>query len=428
MGNAVNEITFRAPRVCYADMLLVNQVIKFSTGSGLITFSSLESGDSGDHITQSSEKLEEGQETLDLAEDDVLAPGLIELQTNGLYGVHFTTLTRDNHEAQLRPVAGKMAEHGVTGWFATIPTVEEGKWKEILPLLKARSFEEIGGSPLLGAHVEGPYLHPTKKGAHNDAYFKTPSLHDFRKLYGEDNLREVIKYITVAPELEGALDMIQDIRRFYPHIVTSLGHSTATYNIGVQAVQLGARSITHVFNAMNPLHHREDPGLAGLVSMPLSTSSPYFTLIPDLVHLHPAVLRMCYQASPSRCTLITDSIELAGLPDGIYPANGQITYPQRKLGNRATNVVDGSKGEKETLIGSCITLAEGIRNMVRDADVTMAEAVTCASANLADLMKDESRGRLVAGRRADFVVFDQSGYVRQTWMSGQLVWRAGRTQ
>ena len=137
---------------------------------------------------------------------------------------------------------------------------------------------------------------------------------------------------------------------------------------------------------------------------------------------------MCYQASPSRCTLITDSIELAGLPDGIYPANGQITYPQRKLGNRATNVVDGSKGEKETLIGSCITLAEGIRNMVRDADVTMAEAVTCASANIADLMKDESRGRLVAGRRADFVVFDQSGYVRQTWIGGQLVWRAGRTQ
>lgn len=237
----------------------------------------------------------------------------------------------------------------------------------------------------------------------------------------------MIKYITIAPELEGALDMIQDIRQFYPHIVASLGHSTASYNIGVQAVQLGARSITHVFNAMNPLHHR-DPGLAGLVSMPPSISSPHFTLIPDLVHLHPAVLRMCYQANPSRCIIITDSIELAGLPDGIYPANGQITYPQRKLGNRATNVADGSKGEKETLIGSCITLAEGIRNMVRAADITMAEAVMCASTNIAELMKDESRGRLVAGRRADFVVFDQSGHVKQTWIGGQLVWRADRTQ
>lgn len=131
MGNGVNEITFRAPRVCYDGMLLIDQVIRFSAGSGLITFSSLESSDSGDHINQSSEKLDEGQETLDLAEDDVLTPGLLELQTNGLYGVHFTTLTRDNHEAQLRRVAGKMAEHGVTGWFATIPTTEEGKWKEV---------------------------------------------------------------------------------------------------------------------------------------------------------------------------------------------------------------------------------------------------------------------------------------------------------
>lgn len=232
----------------------------------------------------------------------------------------------------------------------------------------------------------------------------------------------MIKYITIAPELDGALSMIQEIRQLYPHIVISVGHSTATYDIGEQAVQLGASSITHVFNAMVPLHHR-DPGLSGLISTPPSVTSPYFTLIPDLIHLHPAVLRMCYQASPSRCILITDSIELAGLPDGIYPANGQITYPQRKLGNRATNVVDGRQGEQETLIGSCITLPEGIRNMVRAAGVTMAEAVMCASMNIAELIKDESRGRLVAGRRADFVVFDPSGHVKQTWISGQLIWR-----
>lgn len=278
------------------------------------------------------------------------------------------------------------------------------------------------GSPLLGVHVEGPYLHPSKKGAHNDIYFKTPSMHDFRKLYGEENLRDVIKYMTIAPELEGACDLIQDINRSFPHIVISIGHSSASYHIGEQAVQAGARSITHVFNAMNPLHHR-DPGLAGLISTAPSMTSPYFTMIPDLVHLHPAVLRMCYQASPSRCILITDSIELAGLPDGVYPANRQITYPQRKLGNRATNVADVGKGQKETLIGSCITLSEGVRKMVSAAGVTLAEAVRCASLNIANLMKDESRGRLVEGTRADFVVFDKSGHVKQTWVGGKLVWR-----
>jgi len=232
--------------------------------------------------------------------------------------------------------------------------------------------------------------------------------------------------MTIAPELQGALDMICEIRQSYPHIVISIGHSTASYEIGEQAVQAGVKSITHIFNAMNALHHR-DPGLAGLICTPLSMTSPYFTMIPDLVHLHPAVLRLCYQASPTRCILITDSIELAGLPDGVYPVNGQITYPQRKLGNRATNMADVSKGEKETLIGSCITLPEGLRNMVDAVGITLAEAVRCASTNVADLMSDGIRGRLVVGKRADFVVFDGLGYVKQTWIGGKLVWQADVT-
>lgn len=250
----------------------------------------------------------------------------------------------------------------------------------------------------------------------------------------------MIKYITIAPELNGALDMIRDIRASFPHIVVSIGHSTASYETGAQAVQAGARSLTHIFNAMNPLHHR-DPGLAGTIGMPIAASmtdpmdmrsdnigshplpSPYFTMIPDLVHLHPAIMRICYYSNPSRCILITDSIELAGLPDGIYPPNGQITYAQRKQGNRATNVADLSKGEKETLIGSCITLPEGVRNMTDATGVTLAEAVRCASSNIVDLMHDGDRGRLVVGKRADIVVLDKKGYVKQTWIGGKLAFR-----
>lgn len=267
-----------------------------------------------------------------------------------------------------------------------------------------------------------------------------PSVHPYRDVYGEENLRDVIKYITIAPELDGALDMIRDIRTSFPHIVVSIGHSTASYETGVQAIEAGATTLTHIFNAMNPLHHR-DPGLAGTIGMPMSMAntvgestgitpanatslvSPYFTMIPDLIHLHPAVMRICYHSNPARCILITDSIELAGLPDGIYPPNGQITYSQRKQGNRATNVADVSKGEKETLIGSCITLPEGIRNMTEATGVGLAEAVRCASTNIANLMDDGRRGKLVVGRRADFVVFDKAGYVKQTWIGGRLVFR-----
>lgn len=254
----------------------------------------------------------------------------------------------------------------------------------------------------------------------------------------------MIKYITIAPELDGALDMIRDIRTSFPHIVVSIGHSTASYETGMQAIEAGATTLTHIFNAMNPLHHR-DPGLAGTIGMPMSMAetveestdvnpatatslvSPYFSMIPDLVHLHPAIMRICYHSNPSQCILITDSIELAGLPDGIYPPNGQITYAQRKQGNRATNVADLSKGEKETLIGSCITLPEGVRNMREATGVGLAEAVRCASSNIADLMHDDSRGKLIAGRRADFVVSDKGGHVKQTWIGGRLVFRsAGR--
>lgn len=283
-------------------------------------------------------------------------------------------------------------------------------------------------------------MHPSKKGAHNDAFFKIPSLHDYRKLYGEHNLREAVRYMTVAPELEGALEMIRDLKKSYPHIVISIGHSTASYKAAVKAVEAGATSITHVFNAMTPLGHRE-PGIPGLISIPAPRSSdieeqdpgkrsleashvPFFTVIPDNVHLHPTILRLCHQANPERCILITDSIELAGLPDAIYPPNEQITYPQRKAGNRATNVADKSKGEKETLIGSCITLLEGLGNMMESGGVTIAQAARCASTNIAELMQDQSRGRLLPGRRADCIVLDKAGRLKQTWISGKLIWQA----
>lgn len=309
-------------------------------------------------------------------------------------------------------------------------------------MLKPRTFVEINGSPLLGVHVEGPYLHPSKKGAHEDSFFRIPALHNYHELYGRDNLRDSIRYLTIAPELEGAIDMIHDIKRSYPHIVIAVGHSAATYEQGIEAIKAGATSITHVFNAMNPLHHRE-PGLAGLVGLRSlqqdgtngsdvanqkgqssdAANAPYVTMITDNIHLHPAILRLCYYTNPARCILITDSIELAGLPDGIYPPNGQITYPQRKVGSRATNVADRSKGEKETLIGSCITLLEGIRIMAQTTGVTLGESVNCASTNVADLMRDTTRGQLTAGRRADLVVLDSTGNVKQTWIGGNLVWQ-----
>lgn len=178
---------------------------------------------------------------------------------------------------------------------------------------------------------------------------------------------------------------------------------------------MGATALTHVFNAMAPLHHRE-PGLAGL----MASGRCFYSVIPDGIHLHPATLAMAFRTDPSKCILITDSTELASLPDGVHPGHGQIPHQQRKVGNRVT--IEGT----ETLIGSCCTLDECVRNMVEMADCTLAEAVRCVTENVAAMMHESKRGMLEFGRRADFVILDGLGNVQETWIGGEKVWTVGK--
>lgn len=168
---------------------------------------------------------------------------------------------------------------------------------------------------------------------------------------------------------------------------------------------------------MPPLHHR-DPGLAGLIASP---EAPYYSLIADGIHLHPSALALAFRANPQKAILITDAIELAGLDDGVHPGNAQIPHRQRKEGNKVT--IDGT----DTLIGSCCSLDECVRNLVRWSRCSLGEAVRCVTENVADMMglKGE-RGRLGVGCRADFVVLSDEGSVLQTWVSGRKVWDSGR--
>lgn len=139
MSIANNETTLRASRVCHDGILLTDQAIKFSASSGLITNSSIEHRSNGDRTKYGPEQFQDGYQILDLGEDDVLAPGLLELQTNGLCGVHFTTLMREDSDAHLQRVAVEMAKNGVTGWYATIPTVEEQRWKDVSAAIRTFS-------------------------------------------------------------------------------------------------------------------------------------------------------------------------------------------------------------------------------------------------------------------------------------------------
>jgi len=228
---------------------------------------------------------------------------------------------------------------------------------------------------------------------------------------------DTLKLVTLAPELENSDSLIQSLVQNGTRV--SLGHSAASYAQGLTALQAGASCLTHTLNAMAPLHHR-DPGLAGLVTAAAdpstNTQSPYFSIITDGNHLHPSVATMLFRANPSKCIVITDSIELAGLPDGTYPGHAQIPFNQTKKGSRV--VIEGT----ETLIGGCAGLGECVQNLVAWSGCEVAEAVRCATENVADFMGDTERGKLEVGRRADLVILNDDGEVLQTFAAGKKVW------
>jgi len=150
----------------------------------------------------------------------------------------------------------------------------------------------------------------------------------------------------------------------------------------------------------------------GLISDP---SPPYFSIIADAIHLHPRIVCIAYRSSPSHCILITDSIELSGLPNGIHPGHAQIPFNQLKEGNKVT--IEGT----DTLIGTCIGLDECVRNLMAWTKIPVEQAVTCVTENVANAMDLKDRGKLEVGRRADFVILGGVGNVKETWILGKKV-------
>ena len=312
----------------------------------------------------------------------------------------------DGTEQALKTISAKLAEEGTTGFLATTMTQSE---ENILRALQAvREYDGNEGAQVLGVHLEGPFVSPEYAGAQPRGYIATPSVAQFEKY--DQACGGKIKKVTIAPEREGAEEMISYLSR--KGIIASLGHSAATAECVKKAVKWGAKSVTHTFNAQSPFKHR-DIGVAGSA---LLLDELACEIIADGVHVSFDAIKLLVRNKPiEQITLITDAIRAKGLRDGESELGGQKVYVK----NGQARLADG------TLAGSVLKMNIAVKNMVQEVEVPFCQAIDYATKNPAkQLGLYEDRGSIAQGKRADFTVLDKDYRVIMTIVGGKTVYTA----
>uniref|UniRef100_A0A8C6WP15 N-acetylglucosamine-6-phosphate deacetylase n=1 Tax=Neogobius melanostomus TaxID=47308 RepID=A0A8C6WP15_9GOBI len=319
----------------------------------------------------------------------IVAPGFIDVQINGGFGVDFSQPTAEV-AAGVRLVGKRILEHGVTSFCPTLVTSPPSVYHQVLPQIAVENGGPCGAG-VLGVHVEGPFISAGKKGAHPEKFLQTfscPGLSDLLRTYGS---LDPISVVTLAPELDHSASVVRELSQ--RGVTVSLGHSIANLSQAEDAVQHGASFITHLFNAMLPFHHR-DPGIVGLLT---SDRVPpgrtvFYGMISDGIHTNPAALRIAHRAHPRGLVLVTDAITAMGLPPGRHTLGQQVIEIQ------------------------------GLHAYV--AGCSVEEALEAASLHPAQLLGISHRkGSLEYGCDADLVMLDDDLNVRATYISGAEVWR-----
>jgi N-acetylglucosamine-6-phosphate deacetylase len=307
----------------------------------------------------------------------------------------------------LHAVGAALAKNGVGAYY---PTTVTSSTEETLRALDKIS-EVIGGEPTadgavpLGIHLEGPFLSVAKRGVHPAAQLLAPSVSLFDRFW--QAARGHIRIMTIAPELTGALELIQHASNL--GVVCSLGHSNGTLAEADAGFRAGARSATHTFNAMRSLDHR-NPGIAAYV---LDNDALFAEMICDGIHVDPAMVRLFFKAKGAeKSILVTDGMAATGMPDGRY-----------KLGDLDVEVAHGrctSAGAPGVLAGSVLTMDKAVRNFSLFTGASLAVSAQCAAQNPAGLMGlDGHWGRVEEGREANFVVLSPTGETLQSFRAGR---------
>ena len=338
----------------------------------------------------------QAEEIID-AQGAYVAPGLVDVHIHGYAGVDVS----DDDPDGIRRMAGGLLSNGVTSFLPTTLTVAwetlESICGHIRGLMKESQAPDFMGAEIVGMHMEGPFINPSKKGAQNEKFILAP---DAEKVLP---FKDVIKVITFAPEMPGGMEFTSTLKR-ETGIALSIGHTGANFAVAMEAIGLGVSRSTHTFNAMTPLMHR-DPGVVGAAL----NSDIYTELIPDTFHVSRGLFPMMAKLKGNKLVLITDALRSAGMPDGEYENGGQVFV----LKGIECRLKDG------TIAGSVLKLNQGVRNLRDYGCIPLYAAVRAASLNAAESANIADRkGSLTPGKDADIILMDEDCAVKKTIVRG----------
>ena len=336
----------------------------------------------------------DGEAVVTPAAGDVLAlPGFIDLHVHGGGGCDVM-----DGDGAVDTVARTHARHGTTSLLATTMTAPRADIERALvDVGRAMGARAEGGARVLGVHLEGPFINPGRLGA-QPPQARVGTAEELATLHA----LAAIRVLTLAPEIEGHLDFIRQLKA--AGIVPQIGHSNGTYEDGVAALDAGAGGFTHLFNAMSELHHRK-PGMVGAAF----AHAEYAEIIPDLLHVHPGAIRAAKRAIP-KLYCVTDSTSGAGMPDGEYHLGSQTV----------TKCLGGVRLADGTLAGSVLTMDQAFRNLV-SIGIPLHEAARHVSTNPADYIGETGRGRLQLGAFADIVLMSPELQLTQVFVEGEPI-------
>ncbi len=329
----------------------------------------------------------------------LIVPGFVDIHIHGCAGSDTCDATRE----AIEKMAGCLITKGVTSFCPTTMTTSVEQIEAALSNVKNCMENPPEGAAVQGVNMEGPYISASHRGAQKEEYVRTPDWQEFKQMF--DNCGGIVKLVDIAPEREGAEEFIRQVSKFCS---VSLAHTDANYEQAKAAFDLGIHHVTHFYNAMAGLNHR-NPGVVGAV---FDNECVKAEIICDGFHIHPAVLRTTFRLlGEDRTVVISDSMRAAGLPDGVSELGGQTVYVK----DGQARLADG------TIAGSTTNLYDEVKNLIRFG-IPLRQAIKSVTINPAiEIGAEKEIGSIQVGKTADLVVLDKDFAIKMVVAKGRVM-------